>query len=469
MALSPKAREYEAHRQQMNALRRTFKRAFGISLTVPVFAALTLALKLLSYVNDNVTVTASFAVTLISFGVGIIEFCLISLSREMTRYATCAAAVGAAVYGALNLSDRAATVAGILALAAQLICLVKYRELEFLQRQEGYPDFHPLHKDNESGRILTDEEIREQWKQNKEGFRELEHISASGEELPPREKSVLTSHMENITDSDRANAAAAAGHAPLYFIPDKERTPANTVNDIEALEEKMAENCISMHKINKLFTAAYYVSSAVPALAFIYSLAMLASIIMTMGNTDMSGFFPIIMAVMSAGLCFINGMAEQKNLRCVIISATAQTLLFVFVTSDTPRIFSLTGLCSMAFFAGAVLQIICLTRFKTIAWLEMQPGYPDFNPIFFHDTVNKRISTDRQIISRTRENRSAVMESADISSSGAEPVKSAGGAVMEDITEFTQPDETSGLMNNKRNRSYEMEDISSDENKGQLK
>ena len=242
MALSPKAREYEAHRQQMNALRRTFKRAFGISLTVPVFAALTLALKLLSYVNDNVTVTASFAVTLISFGVGIIEFCLISLSREMTRYATCAAAVGAAVYGALNLSDRAATVAGILTLAAQLICLVKYRELGFLKRQEGYPDFHPLHKDNESGRILTDEEIREQWKQNKEGFRELEQISASGEELPTREKSVLTSHMENITDSDRENAAAAAEHAPLYFIPDKEKTPANTVNDIKDLEEKMAEN-----------------------------------------------------------------------------------------------------------------------------------------------------------------------------------------------------------------------------------
>lgn len=97
--------------------------------------------------------------------------------------------------------DILVLLAAVIGIAAQLVCLMQYQKLEQLKTQPGYPDFNGIFLHSTNNRILSDEQVRERSKENKNAA--IEELRFDGGELSNNVKPVSTDHfMEDIFTDD---------------------------------------------------------------------------------------------------------------------------------------------------------------------------------------------------------------------------------------------------------------------------
>ena len=137
------------------------------------------------------------------------------------RNGTIAAIAGIALWFLFNLvngkSDIIVFALSIVWLAAQILCLTKYKELDYLKAQPGYPDFNAIFLHKKDNRRVTDEQIMESFKENKS---KKDHPASETYKIP--ESTVMNDDGSNFmeilkVDTDTLDDKNASGYENHYM------------------------------------------------------------------------------------------------------------------------------------------------------------------------------------------------------------------------------------------------------------
>lgn len=144
-------------------------------------------------------------------------------------------------------------------------------------------------------------------------------------------------------------------------------------------DQLIEQNRNEMRRINKIFTAAFFIT-AVPSLAVILgSLMDLLVAIMTVGiaKWTVGSMISLLLGVM---LVIAALQAHQKQKHDIVITMVLLIAMFFAKLLFGGEVY--TELIAML--AGCGAQIFTLAQFKALERLSRQDGYPDFNPIYYH-------------------------------------------------------------------------------------
>lgn len=178
------------------------------------------------------------------------------------------------------------------------------------------------------------------------------------------------------------------------------------MQDNERLKElEMDSNRRRMMEINKRFKTAFWVCAVFPALQLFIGLLNIATALITLGLTaadPLPMFGTVLLYAAMIGAFIWSYLKDIRGTVAAILSVVVWCLI------------GLTGWgIDILLIAIALLwigmQISCLKKYKELDLLKTQPGYPDFNSIYFHKT-NSRVLSDEQVRESLRENKNAGMD-----------------------------------------------------------
>ncbi|MCH5350311.1 MAG: hypothetical protein J1E40_13365 [Oscillospiraceae bacterium] len=171
--------------------------------------------------------------------------------------------------------------------------------------------------------------------------------------------------------------------------------------DNDRLEEQaMDSNRNRMKGLNKLFSIAFYICAPYPAISLVIDIIAVGVALISFGHYAVSplGLILKLLAHIAMFGSFLWSYLKDKNGTIAAIAVAALWFIFNLVTGSIDII--VLGL-SIVWIAA---QVLCLIKYTELEFLKAQPGYPDFNSIFFHKTNNRRV-TDEQIRESFKENK----------------------------------------------------------------
>lgn len=148
----------------------------------------------------------------------------------------------------------------------------------------------------------------------------------------------------------------------------------------------------AMHRINRIFSIAFYLCALPPAIPLIIALGSFVASLITLGvaGADPLSVMSSIIANGAVIAAFIWSYTKEK--RGTIAAIAAVTLRWLLYDKSYPE-----GLIYAA--AAIILQSICIIQYEKIDHLKTHEGYPDFYNLSRHDG-GKRIMSDEQIKER---------------------------------------------------------------------
>lgn len=176
-----------------------------------------------------------------------------------------------------------------------------------------------------------------------------------------------------------------------------------TTDEREELEMDIDRE--SMTKINKLFNLTFYVCMYTPVGKTFIACAVVVSTMLIVGMTYGTltddnfkymlsvGWIDIVTIVVMT-VTFVGSSMRKK----AFTAASVPVLILhgIRVLFKKPLI-PFDVLTIIITIVQTCLQIACLRQYGELKRLKGQPGYPDFNGIFFADRLRKRLATDDQI------------------------------------------------------------------------
>lgn len=173
-----------------------------------------------------------------------------------------------------------------------------------------------------------------------------------------------------------------------------------TTDQREELE--MDSNREAMLKINKLFNVTFYLCMYTPVgKTFIVLAVIVATMLsggLTFGNSDfrymLTADWIDVITIIVMSIAFIGSSLRKKAFTA---ASAAVLIIHGILILNSGHFIPFDAVTMVITVIQTCLQIACLKNYGKLEQLKQQPGYPDFNGIFFADRLRTRITTDEQV------------------------------------------------------------------------
>ncbi len=144
-----------------------------------------------------------------------------------------------------------------------------------------------------------------------------------------------------------------------------------------------------MRSINRIFSIAFYLCAAFPAIPFIVALCSFLASLITLGVAGADPVYVISSIIANGAVIAAFIWSYTKDKRGTIAAIAVVILRWLLYDKSYPE-----GLIYAA--AAVILQLVCIIQYKKLDDLKTHEGYPDFFPLSRGDG-GKHIMSDEQI------------------------------------------------------------------------